>query len=47
MKGWTRKGITTPHLVPLAPQAVAILQELHPLTGRGRMSSPAATRRSA
>ncbi len=36
MKGWKRKGITTPHLVPLAPQAVAILQELHPLTGRGR-----------
>lgn len=35
MKGWTRKGITTPHLVPLAPQAVAILQDLKPLTGRG------------
>ncbi len=35
MKGWTRKGITTPHLVPLAPQAVAILQELRPLTGKG------------
>jgi len=35
MKGWTRKGITTPHLVPLAPQAVAILRELQPLTGRG------------
>jgi integrase len=35
MKGWTRKGITTPHLVPLAPQAVAILQDLQPLTGRG------------
>ena len=36
MKGWKRKGVTTPHLVPLAPQAVAILQELRPLTGRGR-----------
>ena len=35
MKGWARKGITTPHLVPLAPQAVAILRELQPLTGRG------------
>ena len=35
MKGWTRKGITAPHLVPLAPQAVAILRELQPLTGRG------------
>ena len=35
MKGWVRKGITTPHLVPLAPQAVAILRNLHPLTGRG------------
>ncbi|WP_374479511.1 tyrosine-type recombinase/integrase [Zoogloea sp.] len=36
MKGWARKGITTPHLVPLAPQAVAILRDLQPLTGRGR-----------
>jgi integrase len=35
MKGWTRKGITTQHLVPLAPQAVAILRDLQPLTGRG------------
>ncbi|WP_374488933.1 tyrosine-type recombinase/integrase [Zoogloea sp.] len=35
MKGWTRKGLTAPHLVPLAPQAVEILRELHPLTGRG------------
>ena len=25
-----------PHLVPLSPQAVAVLRELHPLTGRGR-----------
>jgi len=36
MKGWARKGITTPHLVPLAPQAVAILRDLQPLTGRGQ-----------
>jgi integrase len=36
MKGWARKGITTPHLVPLAPQAVAILRDLQPLSGRGQ-----------
>lgn len=35
MKGWARKGITTSHLVPLALQAVAILRDLQPLTGRG------------
>lgn len=29
-----------PHLVPLAPQAVAILRELHPLTGTGRYCFP-------
>ena len=29
-----------PHLVPLAPQAVAILRELHELTGRGRYVFP-------
>lgn len=29
-----------PHLVPLSPQAVAILRELHPLTGRGRYVFP-------
>lgn len=29
-----------PHLVPLAPQAVAILRELHPLTGGGRYVFP-------
>ncbi|WP_300436246.1 hypothetical protein [Zoogloea sp.] len=34
MNGWTRKGVTTPHLVLLAPQAVAILRDLNPLTGR-------------
>ncbi|MGC1549967.1 MAG: integrase arm-type DNA-binding domain-containing protein [Rhodanobacter sp.] len=31
-----------PHLVPLAPQAVAILGELHALTGRGRYLFPSA-----
>jgi integrase len=31
-----------PHLVPLAPQAVAILQELKALTGRGRYLFPSA-----
>lgn len=29
-----------PHLVPLAPQAVAILRELYPLTGHGRYVFP-------
>lgn len=29
-----------PHLVPLAPQAVAILRELQPLTGRGQYVFP-------
>jgi integrase len=28
------------HVVPLAPQAVAILRELHPLTGRGQYVFP-------
>ena len=32
-----------PHLVPLAPQAVAILRNLHPLTGHGRYVFPALT----
>ena len=31
-----------PHLVPLAPQAVTILRELQPLTGRGRYVFPSA-----
>ena len=30
----------TPHIVPLSRQAVAILRELHPLTGRGRYVFP-------
>lgn len=29
-----------PHFVPLAPQSVAILHELHPLTGHGRFVFP-------
>ena len=29
-----------PHLVPLPKQAVAVLQALHPLTGRGAMVFP-------
>lgn len=29
-----------PHLVPLAPQAIAALSELHPLTGHGRFVFP-------
>ena len=29
-----------PHMVPLAPQAVAILDELRPLTGHGRFVFP-------
>ena len=31
-----------PHIVPLASQAVAILRELHPLTGRGEYVFPSA-----
>ena len=30
----------TPHIVPLARQAIAILRELHPLTGRGSFVFP-------
>jgi integrase len=29
-----------PHVVPLAPQALTILNELHPLTGHGRYVFP-------
>lgn len=32
----------TPHIVPLARQAVAILHEVHPLTGHGRYVFPSA-----
>lgn len=34
------KAKNPPHVVPLAPQAVAILRELHPLTGGGRYVFP-------
>lgn len=34
------KATGAPHLVPLAPQAVAVLQELQPLTGSGRYVFP-------
>ncbi|MFT3791761.1 MAG: integrase arm-type DNA-binding domain-containing protein [Rudaea sp.] len=37
-----RMKLRLPHVVPLAPQAVAILRELHPLTGRGRYVFPGA-----
>ncbi|MEO6910699.1 MAG: hypothetical protein ABI158_07230 [Edaphobacter sp.] len=30
----------TPHIVPLSRQAVDILRELHPLTGKGRFVFP-------
>ena len=36
----TDKANGTPHVVPLAPQAVVILRELHPLTGHGRYVFP-------
>lgn len=42
MKGWIRKGITSPHLVPLSKQAVEILRELHALTGGGHYVFPGA-----
>ncbi len=35
-----RMKMKAAHLVPLAPQAVAILRELHPLTGTGRYVFP-------
>jgi integrase len=34
------KGNGIPHLVPLAPQAIAILEDLRPLTGHGRYVFP-------
>jgi integrase len=41
MKGRVKaKKNGAPHVVPLAPQAVAILRELHPLTGSGRYVFP-------
>lgn len=38
----TRKGSRDPHLVPLSHQAVEILRQLQPLTGRGRYVFPSA-----
>lgn len=38
----TRKDSRDPHLVPLSHQAVAILRQLQPLTGRGRYVFPSA-----
>ncbi|MDR3737267.1 MAG: integrase arm-type DNA-binding domain-containing protein [Acidobacteriaceae bacterium] len=32
----------TPHIVPLAKQALAVLRELHPFTGKGRFVFPSA-----
>ena len=41
MKGRLKAKLTGPaHVVPLAPQAVAILRDLHPLTGTGRYVFP-------
>ena len=37
MKGRLKAKLNGPvHVVPLAPQAVVILRDLHPLTGNGR-----------
>ena len=33
---YTVSKTNTPHIVPLSTQAIAILRDLHPLTGRGR-----------
>jgi len=37
-----RMKLRLPHVVPLAPQAVAILRDLYPLTGNGRYVFPGA-----
>jgi integrase len=39
---YTVTKTNTPHIVPLSRQAVDILRELHPLTGRGRFVFPGA-----
>jgi integrase len=39
---YTASKTKTPHIVPLARQAVAILRELQPLTGNGRFVFPGA-----
>ena len=36
----SRMKMRQPHMVPLSPQAVAVLRELQPLTGRGRFVFP-------
>jgi integrase len=36
----SKMKMRTPHIVPLAPQAVAVLRKLHPLTGSGRYVFP-------
>ena len=43
---YTASKTKTPHVVPLATQAVEILRELHPLTGRGEYVFPSARGRS-
>ena len=41
MKGRLKAKLNgPPHVVPLAPQSVAILRDLHPLTGKGRYVFP-------
>ncbi len=42
---YTVSKTNTQHIVPLSRQAVEILQELHPLTGRGRYAFPSARNR--
>ena len=37
-----RMKMNEPHIVPLATQAIELLEELHPLTGRGRYLFPSA-----
>ena len=39
---YTVSKTNTQHIVPLSRQAVEILQELHPLTGRGQYVFPSA-----
>jgi integrase len=39
---YTVTKTSTPHIAPLSRQAVEILRELHPLTGRGRFVFPGA-----
>jgi integrase len=38
-----RMKMRSPHVVPLARQAIAVLKELSALTGEGRLVSPART----